>query len=136
VFPAREDADAALIGRWERLLAAREAVTRVLEPMRAEKTIAASLEARVELRGKPEALDPFREHEAASAVFPGNLANLFIVSEVTLVDDASVEAPYLVRAARAEGGKCERCWTFSRNVGKLAAHPGVCERCADVLQAR
>ena len=56
--------------------------------------------------------------------------------EVTLVDDASVDAPYVVRAARAEGGKCERCWTFSRKVGKLAAHPGVCERCADVLQAR
>ncbi len=136
VFPAREKADEALLSRWARLVEAREAVTGVLEPMRAEKAIAASLEARVELRGKPEALALFREHEARSKVFPGNLANLFIVSEVTLVDDPSIEAPFVARAARAEGSKCERCWTFSRNVGKLQAHPGVCERCAGVLQAR
>ena len=38
-------------------------------------------------------------------------------------------------SARAAGGKCERCWTYSENVGRLA-HPGVCERCAAVLEAR
>ncbi len=136
VFPPREAPDEPALARWAVLLEAREAVTRALEPMRAERAIAASLEARVELRGTAAALEPFREHEARSRVFPGNLANLFIVSEVSLVEDAAAVAPYLVRAARAEGRKCERCWTYSRQVGQLPPHPGVCERCASVLQQR
>jgi isoleucyl-tRNA synthetase len=136
VFPARETPDEPLLGRWAYLLAAREAVTQALEPLRADKTIAASLEARVELRGRAEALAPFRDHEAGSRVFPGNLANLFIVSEVALVEDPSVPAPFATRGERAAGAKCERCWTYSRQVGQLAAHPGVCERCAAVLEAR
>jgi len=40
-----------------------------------------------------------------------------------------------VEVARAPGAKCERCWTYSEQVGRLAVHPGVCERCAAVLQA-
>jgi isoleucyl-tRNA synthetase len=136
VFPTRQAPDAAVLFRWAPLLEAREAVTRALEPMRARKSIAASLEAKVELRGGAEALRPFREHEAESRVFPGNLANLFIVSAVSLVEDAEAAPPYVVRAARAEGRKCERCWTYSRQVGMLSPHPGVCERCASVLQAR
>ncbi len=136
VFPPRETPDEALLSRWTTLLGAREAVTQALEPLRADKSIAASLEARVELRGDATALAPFREHEAQSSVFPGNLANLFIVSEVSLVEDASAASPYAVSASRALGAKCERCWTYSKQVGQLAAHPGVCERCAAVLEAR
>jgi isoleucyl-tRNA synthetase len=135
-FPKAAAVDEALLERWQSLLAAREAVTRALEPLRAEKTLASSLEASVEIRGKAEALAPLRDHEALSQVFPGNLANLFIVSRVTLTEgDAGAES-FAVRASRAEGGKCERCWTYSVNVGKLAAHPGVCERCASVLEGR
>ena len=35
----------------------------------------------------------------------------------------------------AAGAKCERCWTWSEKRRPLAAHPGVCERCAQVLDA-
>jgi isoleucyl-tRNA synthetase len=40
-----------------------------------------------------------------------------------------------VGVERAAGQKCERCWTWSLGVGKLAVHPAVCERCAEVLQS-
>ena len=87
----------------------------------------------MQLKAPPAALAPLRAHEETSTVFPGNLANLFIVSAVDLVEG---EGPLTVTVERAAGGKCERCWTYSPNVGRLAAHPGVCERCAAVLEAR
>ena len=75
------------------------------------------------------ALLPLREYEAASTVFPGNLANLFIVSRVELEE---AETPLNVTVERAPGGKCGRCWTFSEKVGRLE-DPEVCERCTEVL---
>jgi isoleucyl-tRNA synthetase len=75
-------------------------------------------------------LAKLRRHEEQSTVFPGNLANLFIVSHVTLAEG---EGPVSVEVLRADGGKCERCWTYSENVGRQGIHSGVCERCAAVL---
>ncbi|MFI5183604.1 MAG: isoleucine--tRNA ligase, partial [Vicinamibacteria bacterium] len=132
VFPDTEPADEGLLARWQGLLEARTVVTKALEEARAAKSIASSLEAQVVLRGPKVALDALRRHEEASQVFPGNLANLFIVSKVTL---SEAEAPLSVEVSRATGGKCERCWTYSEKVGRLAVHGGVCERCAAVLEA-
>jgi isoleucyl-tRNA synthetase len=128
-FPPREKADEGILLRWDALIEARSVVTKALEEARAAKAIASSLEAAVTLRGPAAALDHLREHEAGSRVFPGNLANLFIVSEVAL---AQAEGPLAAEVRRAEGGKCERCWTFSRRVGPSGAR--VCERCAEVLE--
>jgi isoleucyl-tRNA synthetase len=133
LFPEGEAADKALLERWEALIEARALVTKALEEARAARQIAASLEARVELRGSAQAIAPLRDYEKGSTVFPGNLANLLIVSRVDLREGAG---PLTVRVERAAGGKCERCWTYSEKVGKLSVHPGVCERCADVLQER
>ena len=130
LFPARETADEALLSRWADLLDVRAEVTKALEEARAAKQVAASLEAAVVLRGPEKALAPLRAHEAKGRVFPGNLANLFIVSAVRLEEG---EAPLAVSVEHAAGRKCERCWTWSEAVGTLAVHPGVCERCAAVL---
>jgi isoleucyl-tRNA synthetase len=85
------------------------------------------------LRGPAAGLAPLRAHDEAGTVFPGNAANLFIVSEAALVDS---EGPLTIRVEKAKGAKCERCWTYSPNVGRIAAHPGVCERCGPVLEVR
>jgi isoleucyl-tRNA synthetase len=127
IFPPRETAADDVLRRWEGLLAVRSLVTKALEEARAAKAIASSLEAAVTLRGPAAALQPLRDYEARSAVFPGNLANLFIVSEV-IVTEAAGDLGVEVR--RAEGAKCERCWTFSRRVGPSER---ICERCAAVL---
>jgi isoleucyl-tRNA synthetase len=129
LFPPVEKPDDATLGRWAGFLEVRAAVTKALEDARNEKRIAGSLEAQVTVRGPKAALDPLRAHEARGRVFPGNLANLFIVSKVRLVD---AEGPSSVDVTRAAGSKCERCWTYSTAVGRLAPS-GVCERCADVL---
>jgi isoleucyl-tRNA synthetase len=130
LHPAREEADAGLLSRWAALLAVRAEVTRAIEEARAASLVAASLEAAVVLRGARKALEPLREHEEKARVFPGNLANLFIVSAVRLEE---ADGPLTVSVERAAGAKCGRCWTWSPAVGTLEAHPAVCERCAEVL---
>jgi isoleucyl-tRNA synthetase len=132
LFPKAEAVDQELLARWQGLLETRAVVTKALEESRTAKEIAASLEARVEVRGPAAAITPLRAHQSASTVFPGNAANLFIVSEAVLIEG---EGPLSVRVEKARGAKCERCWTYSPKVGQLAAHPGVCERCAPVLEA-
>ncbi|MCG6927105.1 MAG: isoleucine--tRNA ligase [Acidobacteria bacterium] len=129
LFPEREATDAALLARWRELLEVRAQATKAIEEARDAREVAASLEAAVTVRGPAAAIAPLRDYEAASTVFPGNLANLFIVSRVRLEE---AETPLAVTVERAPGAKCGRCWTFSEKVGTLD-EPEVCERCAEVL---
>jgi isoleucyl-tRNA synthetase len=131
LFPKRQSPDAARLERWALLLEVRAEVTKALEEARAAKQVAASLEAAVVLRAPEATLLALRAHDARSSVFPGNLANLFIVSAVRLEPS---DGPLQVSVEHAAGQKCERCWTWSARVGTLPAHPGVCERCNDVLR--
>jgi isoleucyl-tRNA synthetase len=130
VFPEKETADTARLDRWATLIDVRAEVTRALEAERAAKRIAASLEARVLVKAPEATLQALRAYDALSKIFPGNLANLFIVSEVRL---EPAQGGVEVSVEHAAGAKCERCWTWSPRVGTLASHPGVCERCNDVL---
>jgi isoleucyl-tRNA synthetase len=130
VFPKAEKADPGVLSRWQTLLEVRSVVTKKLEEARAAKQIASSLESSVTVMAPQATLEALRGHEAKGKTFPGNLANLFIVSHVALQASEALA----VDVARAKGGKCERCWTYSEQVGRLAVHPGVCERCAAVLE--
>jgi isoleucyl-tRNA synthetase len=112
------------------LLAARSVVLKALEEARAAKAIGKSLEARVVLRGSDAELAPLRAWEARSTVFPGNLANLFIVSEVVLEPG---EGALAVAVSRAGGRRCERCWTWSEQVAGDDAP--LCPRCRPVVEA-
>ena len=111
----------------------RSVVTKALEEARAVKQIASSLEAEVVVGAPASVAAALRRYEEQRTTFPGNLANLFIVSRAS-VSDAEGEVKVEVR--RAAGGKCERCWTYSTKVGSLGIHAGVCERCAAVLEVR
>ena len=55
---------------------------------------------------------------------------LFIVSDVRFDQAEEVSA----RIEPAKGEKCPRCWNY-RTLGGNAAHPHVCERCGNVLDA-
>ena len=67
----------------------------------------------------PDTLDFLRSFE------PG-LRFLFITSGVSLVRGEALAA----RVARAPGTKCERCWSYTEDVGADPEVPGVCARCA------
>ena len=113
--------DGAEAARWTALAALREDVNKALEAARAEKTIGKSLEAAVVLH-----------LTADQAALKGEdlafLADLFIVSKVTLGEDAE-GASAAVDVAPAAGRKCARCWKFHEEVGG----DELCPRCHAVV---
>ena len=114
------DGDAALLERFSQLFEVRKAVQGELEAARRAKQLGASLEGKVTLfaQGKVKAL--LEAHRA-------ELAGLFIVSGVTLVDAApegavqvtlpGSDSPLAIRIERAPGLKCPRCWHYSEEIG-------------------
>jgi isoleucyl-tRNA synthetase len=124
----RSYGDERLTGRWNRLVTLRERVLAKIEPLRKDKQIGSSLQARVVLAGNPESL------EWLSASLP-DLPMLFIVSEVELRPDGashSADEPS-VSIERASGVRCERCWRYVAAVSADPAWAGLCGRCQDAL---
>lgn len=119
------------IARWDRIHAIRDVVKKALENARAEKTIGASLDAKVTLFCTGELYAFLKSVE-------DELATVFIVSQVEIVDGEggtlSDDALGLsVQVDKAEGCKCMRCWTYSSTVGKNPTYVDLCERCAKAL---
>jgi len=117
------DADDSFIEMWDRIHILRDTVKKSLEPVIKEKIIKTSLEASVTLKADGE------EYSFIEQVLP-ELKTVFIVSEVKLV---RAEGELSVEIAKAEGEKCERCWSYSASVGECAEHPTLCARCAAIL---
>ena len=117
--------------KWDKLRTILDDVSKALELARNEKIVGKSLDAKVEIFADAETqafLEGFDE-----------LDKLIIVSkaEVKPADkfDGGFEgATVNVKVSAAEGEKCERCWIHSDSVGKSAAHPTLCHRCAQVLE--
>jgi len=127
--------DEALNARWERLLAVRGEMTKVLELARQDKVIGHSLEARVLLSATGELASFLRENWVS-------LQTAAIVSDLKLVEAPGAgarpaeEIPGLTIAVQAApGGKCERCWIRAESVGSHADHPLLCSRCARVVNS-
>ena len=120
---------------WDTAIRVRSDVNGVLECARADKRIGKSLEAHVTLS----ALDA-PAAEALKAVREMNLAELFIVSNVSVADERARENavtgsgtnfPGLtIEVTEAPGTKCPRCWMHSEQ----ANEEGLCPRCAEVMK--
>jgi isoleucyl-tRNA synthetase len=137
LFPKVEQlaalADAELTARWDALVAVRQQVLAEIEPLRKNKQIGSSLQARVVLSATPKDL-PLLERYARQ------LPMLFIVSEVELKPaptdvEAHAEGLPRVTIERAGGVKCERCWRYVPRVSAEPASAGLCDRCIDALSA-
>jgi isoleucyl-tRNA synthetase len=131
LLPANGAYRAADSDAMQYLLQLREAVSKVLEPMRAEGRIGAALQAEVIV---------FGEHPALAGMdFNDELRFLFITSQLQLqslnaaTDDAvALEgSTFKVLARVSEHGKCVRCWHYSASVGAGADDPELCERCIE-----
>jgi isoleucyl-tRNA synthetase len=107
--------DQALAARWDLVRASRERVTEAIEPLRREKAIGSSLEARL-LYSEPE-LDLLDMDAQA-------LAEVYIVSEVAPGASAGIEV------ARTDHAKCGRCWRYLPEVEEDGA---LCARCGEVV---
>jgi isoleucyl-tRNA synthetase len=130
LFPAHEDSrvNPQMLRAWEGLLEVRDMVLKALEEVRQQGLIGNALEAKVKVRagnGKGELLK----------LYAPDLRYIFIVSQVALECDPQTGASVLdIEVSRADGNKCERCWNYSAEVGKDAAYPTLCERCAPVVR--
>jgi isoleucyl-tRNA synthetase len=106
---------------WSGYRDLREQVTATIEPMRRNKEIGSSLEAKVAL-GFPDAAD-------RPMLSADELAELFIVSEV-LLDTGTVTHGTAVVAHRVDYDKCGRCW---RHLPEVAYDGELCARCEEVV---
>ena len=133
LFPAAADLDAladpALVERWNTLVALRERVLAQIEPLRKNKQIGSSLQAKV-------VIDANAAERALLQQYGGQLPMLFIVSDVDVRQapaDAAGDAPSGIAIERTGGVKCERCWRYVPSVSNEPASAGLCERCQDAL---
>ena len=112
---------------FERLLALREQVAKVLEPMRASGEIGAALEAEIELRAG--VADQNRVGPLVDEL------RFFLISgDVTVVDaDEATDALRIV-ATPTTRPKCVRCWQHRADVGAVATHPQICGRCVTNIE--
>ena len=125
----------ALIEKWNRIRNLRRTVTGALEVARRDKVIGASLEAMPTL---------YVSDAADAKLFEGvNLGEIAITSNAhvsTIAPPADAfRLPDVEGAAvefhHAQGNKCARCWMILPEVGTKAAHPDLCNRCADAVDA-
>jgi isoleucyl-tRNA synthetase len=119
--------DAALTGeQFDRLLALRDQVAKVLEPMRASGEIGAALDAEIGLRcgvADQNWLAPLAEE----------LRFLLISGDVTVLADEGAQQ-VVVEAAPTQKVKCVRCWHHRADVGVAPAYPDLCGRCVSNIE--
>lgn len=112
--------------KWNFICSVREDVNKVIEEKRNQKIIGKSLEACVIIHCSDdisaEKFDQFRSE----------LIETLIVSDINIVRDRENGTEYEV--VKAEGEKCERCWSYSKTVGSDPDHPTICSRCAAVIK--
>ena len=136
-FPALDEGVSSdvLDERWGRLIKIREEVYRVLERCRKDGMISGFLESNVTIFSSGELTLFLREYES-------ELATIFIVSGVTLVDITGKEIPgeatpaveikeMGIKVSRAKGRKCARCWIYDETVKE--DKDSLCERCAKII---
>lgn len=133
-MPVKDESlrDETLAAKWERLILLRQEVSKVMEQARRDKVIGHPLDALVKLTADSETLAFLEE------VGPF-LKEVFIVSAVEVAQGTGPFAgsenfkDLTVEIARAQGGKCPRCWNYSRDLGVDSRFPEVCGRCAGQL---
>ncbi|MCF7751975.1 isoleucine--tRNA ligase [Bacillus subtilis subsp. subtilis] len=105
---------------FDQLLALREQVAKVLEPMRANGAIGAALEAEITVAADADTAarwQPLAEE----------LRFLLISGDVQV--RAATTDEVFVSAQPTGKTKCVRCWHYRADVGSVAAHPELCGRC-------
>ena len=107
--------DDALAAKWDGIRAARVQVTEAIEPLRREKVVGSSLEARVAYP------------ETALAALGGDLAAL---AEIFITSEVVPHAGEGIGVTRSEYHKCGRCW---RLLPEVAEDGDLCGRCEGVV---
>lgn len=130
-MPEVVEVDRELLDKWNTLMDLRDDVNRALEQARNEKVIGKSLEAKVVIGNN----ESFKVAEFLQEF--NDLQQLFIVSQVEVVDSVENGETYKygdIRIEHAEGEKCERCWNYSDELGSVGELDHLCPRCQEVVK--
>ena len=123
--------------KWVEIIKVRKEANKSLEKARQgkDRIIGNSLDAKVMLHSTDAETQKFLVENREK------LELALIVSEVEIVENIDEtftkgeEATDLyIKVLHAEGEKCERCWKYSKELGKDPEHPTLCPRCASVLK--
>ncbi|MGR3220372.1 MAG: isoleucine--tRNA ligase [Candidatus Anammoxibacter sp.] len=133
--PKTEWIDDELSKRWDKIIEMREDVSKELEKLRVAKLIGNSMEARIQIYcDNDELFNSIKNYE-------NELAMIFIVSEVNLIEDKledSVQGQVIkelwIKADVSENKKCARCWNFRDSVGNVSDFSDLCKRCSDIVK--
>ncbi|MBS0368349.1 MAG: isoleucine--tRNA ligase [Proteobacteria bacterium] len=120
-----QNAEEALLERWNAIRTARADVLKVIESVRTEGKVGSSLQAEVEIRAAGAKYDTL-------ASLADDLRFVLICSKTTLVR-VDNEADESILVTPSEHKKCERCWHYREDVGHDAEHPELCGRCTSNL---
>ena len=114
--------DEALLAKWSRIQAIRDAVNKEIEAVRTAGGVGSSLQANVRLTAAS-------EDHALLAALGDDLKFVFITSVV----DLQAGDGLAIAVTPSTATKCERCWHWRDDVGHDSAHPTLCGRCTSNL---
>jgi isoleucyl-tRNA synthetase len=117
-----ESGDSALIAKWDRVHAIREAANKAIEEVRKAGGVGSSLQAELTIAANA-------EDRALLASLGDDLKFVTITSAVQVVEGDEL----VVTVTPSASPKCERCWHWRADVGADAAHPTICGRCTSNL---
>lgn len=117
---------------WTQIIEVKAATNKVLEAKRGEGAIGGSLSAELTLYCDENLLSQL-------ALVGDELRFILICSAATLAPLSSAEDEAVstevkglrVLVKKSEQTKCARCWHYRADVGAVAAHPEICQRCVD-----
>ena len=112
----------------------RDEVLKALEEARNEKRIGKPLDAKVVVYADDAEVIELLKDESV------NFKQISLVSQFEVAGSRN-EAPEnaialdqtTIYVDKADGEKCERCWSYSESVGQNEKHPTLCSRCADII---
>jgi isoleucyl-tRNA synthetase len=110
--------DAGLLAKWTRIRELREAVNKEIEVLRSQGHVGSPLQAQVQLTLSS------TDHALLQSLGK-DVRFVFITSEVQFEAGEAMS----VHVSPSPHTKCERCWHYRADVGQMAAHPQLCQRC-------
>ncbi len=119
---------------WQQLLLVRDEVNRVIETVRKEGKIGASLQAEVTL---------FAQGELATTLQRlGDELRFVLITSTAAVETTVAPADAIatgiaglaVQVHTSTAAKCDRCWHHRHDVGANPAHPLICLRCVSNVE--
>ncbi|GMH87402.1 hypothetical protein TrVE_jg12475 [Triparma verrucosa] len=129
---------------WTLIRNIRDDANQVMEKARRDKLIGSSMEAQIQIGVDDPATKTKLEALLSDEHNVDELKFVFLISQVKLVDAASIEdgeyvikgdassSKLTVKVEKAAGVKCERCWFFDETVGS-GCQDDLCDRCDKII---